>query len=140
MRARKSCSRSSKFALSEQDLGKTNLTKHHIDTGNARSIKQHLRRTAPPKRVEIERQVEDLLRRDIVKKSSNPWSSAVVLVTKKDGFQRLCVNYRQVNAVAIKDAYPLPRIDVSLSALSFFKMIQHAGFVFRALASPHGSS
>ena len=140
MRARKSCSRSSKFALSEQDLGKTNLTKHHIDTGNARSIKQHLRRTAPAKRVEIERQVEDLLQRDIVKKSSNPWSSAVVLVTKKDGFQRLCVNYRQVNAVAIKDAYPLPRIDVSLSALSFFKMIQHAGFVFRALASPHGSS
>ena len=46
-------------------------------------------------------------------------------MTKKDGFQRFCVNYRKLNAVAIKDAYPLPRIDVSLSALSFCKMIQH---------------
>ena len=80
MRARQSCSRES---LSEQDLGRTNLTKHHIDTGNARPIKQHPRRTSPAKRVEIERQVEDLLQRDIVKKSSNPWSSPVVLVTKK---------------------------------------------------------
>ena len=57
-------------------------------------------------------------------------------MTKKDGFQRFCVNYRKVNAIAIKDAYPLSRIDVSLSALSFCKMIQHVGFVFRALAVP----
>lgn len=83
-------SRGSKFSLSEQDLGRTNLTKHHIyiDTGNAGPIKQHPRRTSPAKRVEIERQVEDLLQREIGKKSSNPWSSPVVL---EDGFQRFCV-------------------------------------------------
>ena len=106
------------FSLSEQDLGRTNLIRHYIDTGNARPIKQPPRRTSPSKHVEIERQVEDLLQRGIVKKSNSPWSSPVVLVTKKDGSQRFCVDYREVNAATVKDAYPLPRIDDSLSALS----------------------
>lgn len=106
------------FSLSEQDLGRTNLVTHNIDTGDARPIKQHPRRTSPSKHAEIERQVEDLLQRGIVKKSNSPWSSPVVLVTKKDGSQRFCVDYRQVNAVTVKDAYPLPRIDDSLCSLS----------------------
>ena len=106
------------FFLSEQDLGRTKLIKHHIDTGNARPIKQQPRRASPAKHVEIERQVEDLSQRDIIKKSNSPWSSPVVLVTKKDGSQRFCVDYRQVNAVTVKDAYPLPHIDDSLCALS----------------------
>ena len=62
--------------------------------------------------------MEDLLQRDIIKKSNSPWSSPVVLVTKKDGSQRFSVHYRQVNAVTIKHAYPLPHIDDSLCALS----------------------
>ena len=106
------------FSLSEQDLGRTNLIRHYIDTGNARPIKQPPCRTSPSKHVEIERQVEDLLQRGIVKKSNSPWSSPVVLVTKKDGSQRFCVDYREVNAATVKDAYPPPRIDDSLSALS----------------------
>ena len=85
---------------------------------DARPIKQQPRRASPSKHVEIERQVEDLLQRDIIKKSNSPWSSPVVLVTKKDGSQRFCVDYRQVNAVTIKDAYLLPHIDDSLCALS----------------------
>jgi len=106
------------FSLSEQDLGRTNMTRHHINTGNARPIKQQPRRTSPSKHAEIERQVEDLLQRGLVKESNSPWSSPVVLVTKKDGSQRFCVDYRLVNAATVKDAYPLPRIDDSLSALS----------------------
>ena len=106
------------FSLSEQDLARTNLIGHQIDTGNARSIKQKPRRTSPSKHAEIERQVEDLLQRGVVEKSNSPWSSPVVLVTKKDGSQRLCVDCRLVNAATVKDAYPVPRIDDSLSALS----------------------
>ena len=106
------------FSLSEQDLGRTNLIGHQIDTGDARPIKQKPRHTSPSKHAEIERQVEDLLQRGVMKKSNSPWSSPLVLVTKKDGSQRFCVDYRLVNAATVKDGYPLPRIDDSLSALS----------------------
>ena len=106
------------FSLSELDLGRTNLLTHCIDTGNARPIEQQPHRTSPSKHAEIERQVKDLLERGIVKKSNSPWSSPVVQVTKKDGTQRFCIDYREVNAVTVKDAYPLPCIDDSLCALS----------------------
>ena len=92
------------FSLSEQDLTRTNLVKHHVDTGHARPIKQQPRRTSLAKHAEIEREVDDLLQRGIVKKSNSP--SPAVLVTKKDGSQRFCVDYRQINAVTVKDAYP----------------------------------
>ena len=90
------------FSLSELDLGRTNLLTHCIDTGNARPIKQQPRRTSPSKHAEIERQVEDLLERGIVKKSNRPWSSLMVLVTKKDGTQRFCVDYREVKVIPSK--------------------------------------
>ena len=106
------------FSLSDRDLGTTRMVQHRIETGNAPPIGQQPRRTSPWKRDEIERQVTDLLQQEKVKESSSPWSSPVVLVTKKDGSQRLCVDYRQLNAATVKDAFPLPRVDDSLAALS----------------------
>ena len=61
-------------------------------------------------------------------------------MTQKDGSQRFCVDYSQVNAVTVKDAYSLPPIDDSLSALSGPNMVQLVRIVFRVLASLHGSS
>lgn len=106
------------FALSDRDLGTTQMVQHRIETGNVLPIRQQPRRTSPWKHDEIERQVADLLQQGKVKESSSPWSSPVVLVTKKDGGQRLCVDYRQLNAATVKDAFPLPRVDDSLAALS----------------------
>ena len=106
------------FSLTEGDLGTTQMVKHRIETGNVLTIRQQPRRTSPWKHDKIERQVADLLHQGRVTESSSPWSSPVVLVTKKDGSQRLCVDYRQLNAATVKDAFPLPRVDDSLSALS----------------------
>ena len=56
-----------------------------------------------------------------MKESSSAWSFPVVLATEKDGSQRLCVDYPQLNAVTVKDAFLLPRVDDSLAALSGFR-------------------
>ena len=106
------------FTLSDLDLGRTHHTTHQIDTGTAKPIKQRPRGTSPWKQVEINRQVDNLLDRGVIKESNSAWSSPVVLVTKKDGNQRFCVNYRMVNAVTVPSAFSLPRIDDTLNVLA----------------------
>lgn len=106
------------FAVSNSDLGRTTRLKHTIDTGNAHPIRQPVRRIAPPQRDEVKRLVETMLNDDVIQPSSSPWASPVVLVRKKDGSARFCVDYRKVNEVTHKDAYPLPRIDATLDTLA----------------------
>ena len=59
-----------------------------------------------------------MLKRCVIEPSKSPWSSPLVLVTKKDGTTRFCVDYRALNNVMIKDAYPLPRVDQCLDSLA----------------------
>lgn len=65
----------------------------------------------------IREQVKQMLADDIIQPSTSPWASPVVLVKKKDGTLRFCVDYRKLNRVTKKDVYPLPRIDDSLDRL-----------------------
>jgi len=67
---------------------------------------------------EIDRQVGDMLKQDVIEPSTSPWSSNVVIVKKKDGSLRFCIDYRKLNDVTVKDSYPLPRISDCLDALS----------------------
>nr|KYP67693.1 Transposon Ty3-G Gag-Pol polyprotein [Cajanus cajan] len=60
--------------------------------------------------VELKGQLEDLLEKQLVRLSVSPWGAPVLLVKKKDGGSRLCVDYRQLNKLTIKNKYPLPRI------------------------------
>lgn len=65
----------------------------------------------------IDEQVSDMLTRNVIRPSTSPWASPVVLVTKKDGSIRFCVDYRRLNKITRKDVYPLPRIDDALDCL-----------------------
>ena len=105
------------FSKSEYDLGCTSLAKHTIDTGDARPIRQTLRRQPFAHLETIDKQVQDMLKTGIIEPSQSPWVSNVVIVTKKDGSARFCVDYRKLNDVTRKDAYPLPRIETCLDAL-----------------------
>ena len=90
---------------------------HKIDTGDAHPIRQAARRILPHKKEEVSKLLQDMLQKDIVERSSSPWASTIVLVKKKDGSTRFCVDYRKLNSVTRKDAYPLPRIDDTLDTL-----------------------
>ena len=68
-------------------------------------------RMSPVELAEVKTQVEDLLNKQFVRPSVSPWGAPVLLVKKKDGSMRMCVDYRQLNKVTIKNKYPLPRID-----------------------------
>ena len=106
------------FATSSLDLGHTSIIEHEIDTDQARPIKQSPYRVSVAQREEIDNHISNMLQQGIIEPSSSPWSSPVVLVKKKDGSTRFCVDYRKLNAVTIKDSYPLPRIDDAIDALS----------------------
>ena len=99
------------FAKSPEDLGRTTVLKHSIDTGNATPVKQPPRR--PPRAFmgEEEDIIKSQLASGVVRESTSPWASPMVYVRKKDGSTRPCVDYRRLNEFTKKDAYPLPRID-----------------------------
>ena len=105
------------FSKDKNDLGQTNLVKHRINTGESRPIKQPARRLPLAKRTEAEAEVSKMLERGIITPTTSPWSSPIVLIRKKDGSIRFCIDYRQLNNKTIKGSYPLPPIDNSLDAL-----------------------
>ena len=74
-------------------------------------------RMAPVEQVELKKQLDDLLAKGFIRPSKSPWAFLVLFVEKKDGSKRLCVDYRALNQVTIKNKYPLPRIDALFDQL-----------------------
>ena len=105
------------FTTAEGQLGRTDLAQHTIETGDAVPIKQRARRIPIHKRVAAQEEIDKMLERGVIQPSESPWASPIVLVTKKDGSLRFCIDYRKLNESTKKDAYPLPRIDDCLDAL-----------------------
>jgi transposase InsO family protein len=106
------------FSQSEYDLGRTNILQHRIDTGDARPVRQPLRRQPLSRLQVVDEHLDQMMEQGIIEPSCSPWASNVVVCTKKDGSTRFCIDYRQLNDVTVKDAYPLPRITDCLDALS----------------------
>lgn len=98
--------------------GRTDVLQHYIYTTCQVPIKQRPYRLSPVKQQAMEEQLEVMLKEGIVEPSHSAWASPVVLVPKKNGKLRFCVDYRKVNGITENDAYPLPNITEILESLS----------------------
>lgn len=102
----------------DNSLGHTSVALHNINTGDSLPIRQYPRRLPYHHRAEVEKQVKDMLSQGVIQPSTSPWSSPIVLVKKKDGSYRFCVDYRKLNSITKVDAHPLPRVDDLLKSLN----------------------
>ena len=96
------------FSLEEGERGKTGLTQLEIDAGDATPVKQPHRRMPFVVPQEVAKHLKQVQQSGVIQPCSSPWSSPVLIVRKRDGTHRFCVDYRGLNAVTKPDAFPLP--------------------------------
>ena len=107
----------SAFCLEEQEWGETDLVEMEIHTKDADPKKVPARRMPFAVRQEVARQLREMQHNGVIQPSSSPWVSPVVMVRKKDGTHRFCIDYRDLNAATVPDTFLLPRIDDLLDQL-----------------------
>lgn len=105
------------FSSSPSNMGRIELTTHSIDTQGAHPVKIPPRRLPLAKLEEARKLVQKMADEDVIRPSKSPWAAPVILVKKKDGSMRFCVDCRRLNELTKKDSYPLPRMDSILSSM-----------------------
>lgn len=103
--------------LGSRPLGRTHLMTHVIDTGNAKPFKSRQYNMSPYVMEKLKEEINKMLDLGVIRKSSSPWSSPVVMVRKKNGEYRFCFDGRALNAVTTPDRYPLPLLNNILNSL-----------------------
>lgn len=107
----------------ENALGYAKGVTHKIILTDLEPIKQRPYRVSPALQQIIDKEVKSMLEADIIEPLSSAWSSLLLLVPKKDGSYRVCVDYRKLNKVTKKDAYPIPFISAILDKLRNAKFL-----------------
>ena len=105
------------FALESNELGCTSAIEHEIHIENGKPFKEWFQRIPPPLLEEVHASLRDMLEAGAIHLSQPPWCNVVVLVWKKDGTLRFCVDFRHLNAQMKKDSYPLPCIQEALESM-----------------------
>ena len=120
------------FVHSDLDLGKTALIKHKTQLMDQTPFKEHYWCILPLMCDDVRAHIQEMLDIGANLKSHSPWASAVVLVWKKDGSLRFCINLRKLNNWTVKDVYSLPQIDKTLDSLQgsqwFSSLILKSGY------------
>ena len=127
------------FSLGDGERGETSLTEMSIDTGDSTPKRIPARRMPLAVRREVSKQLKNMQEAGVIQPSTSPWSSPVVMVKKKDGSQRFCVDYRTLNSITKADTFPLPRIDDLLDQLGnsrYFSTLDLASGFWQIRLSP----
>ena len=106
------------FALDTTELRSTEIVQHSIETADNLPCRQPVRRIPFALCEKVDKMVADMLKQGVIRESKSPWVSPIVLVAKKDGSTRFCVDYRRLNSITKMDVFPLPRVDESLDLLA----------------------
>lgn len=99
-------------------MGRTDILKHQIFLTNPLPIQQKPYRVSPPKLKVMKELIDDMLKDEVIEPSCSAWASPVVLIPRKVGKPRFCVDFRKVNENTVTDAYPIPTIQEILDSLS----------------------
>ncbi|OWZ06653.1 hypothetical protein PHMEG_00021062, partial [Phytophthora megakarya] len=110
------------FVETSMTPGRTNLLEFSIDTGASQPIKQRPYRVSKVEGDVMEAELQQYLDLGHIRPSTSPWASPVLMIRKPDGGIRFCIDYRRLNAVAVKDCYPMPLIDDILDVLGNAKL------------------
>ena len=105
------------FSKHDLDMGRTDLVKHNIILSDPMPFKEKYRRIPPQMYDEVKTHLKEMLDLGAIRPSHSPWASPIVLVRKKDGRLRFCIDLRKLNQRTIKDSYSLPRIEQVLDSL-----------------------
>ena len=110
------------FSKDVKDLGKCDLTKHQINLHDNIPFKEPARRIPPAMFEEVRDHLREMIEAGAIRESKSPYSSNAVIVRKKDGSIRFCVDFRKLKNRAIKDAHAIPRVEESLHILAGSKV------------------
>ena len=99
------------------------MAEHVIDTGDSRPILLHPYRVPHAYRDEVEGQVTEMLEEGVIEPSTSDWAAPIVLVQKKDGILRFCMDHRKLNGQSKVDPYPMPRVDELIDKLGHAKFL-----------------
>ncbi len=107
------------FSLSEDDVGRTDLIQHHIETGDTLPIRMRPRRLPLARQAAANKALQEMQQAGLIEPSTSSWASSVVMAPKKTQVDwQFCVDFRPLNKVTRKDPYPLPRIDEALDTVA----------------------
>ena len=122
------------FLLEKHDIGHTNTTKHKIvlKDPDTPPFKERFHRIPPPQLDEVREHLKLMLDAGVIRPSNSPWCNAVMLVIKKDGSLRFCIDFRKLNSLTVRDSHSLPRICETLESLTgaahFLMFDMNSGF------------
>ena len=105
------------FSLDKNEIGCTDTAEHIIELMDDEPFKEQFWQIAPPLLEEVRENLQDMLDGGAIRPSKSPWCNTIVLVCKKDGTLRFCINFRKLNSRTKKDSFPLPCMQETMESM-----------------------